>query len=55
MESVYNIAPLIKSYAVLVLVVGPLIARQIERVTIRKAAGAVLVVAGIFLISAGRN
>jgi drug/metabolite transporter (DMT)-like permease len=55
MERVSIIAPLINSYAVFVLVLAPLIARQIERVTIRKAAGAVLVVAGIFLISAGRN
>jgi drug/metabolite transporter (DMT)-like permease len=55
MERVSIIAPLINSYAVFVLVLAPLMARQIERVTLRKAAGAVLVVAGIFLISAGRN
>jgi len=30
-------------------------ARQIEKVTLRKAAGAVLVVVGIFLISAGKD
>jgi drug/metabolite transporter (DMT)-like permease len=40
---------------VFVLLLTPLIARQIERVTLRKAAGAVLVVAGIFLISTGKN
>lgn len=55
MERVSIIAPLINSYAVFVLVLAPLIARQIETVTLRKAAGAVLVVAGIFLISAGRT
>jgi drug/metabolite transporter (DMT)-like permease len=55
MERVAIIAPLINSYAAFVLVLAPLIARQIERVTPRKVAGAVLVVAGIFLISAGRD
>jgi drug/metabolite transporter (DMT)-like permease len=55
MERVSIIAPLINSYAVFVLVLTPLIARQIERVTLPKAAGVVLVVAGIFLISAGRD
>jgi drug/metabolite transporter (DMT)-like permease len=55
MERVSIIAPLINSYAAFVLVLAPLMARQIERVTPRKVAGAVLVVAGIFLISAGRN
>jgi drug/metabolite transporter (DMT)-like permease len=55
MERVSIIAPLVNSYAVFVLLLTPLIARQIERVTLRKAAGAVLVVAGIFLISAGKN
>jgi drug/metabolite transporter (DMT)-like permease len=30
-------------------------ARQIEKVTLRKIVGAVLVVAGIFLISMGRS
>jgi drug/metabolite transporter (DMT)-like permease len=55
MERVSIIAPLINSYAVFVLVLTPLIARQIERVTLSKAAGALLVVAGIFLISAGRD
>jgi drug/metabolite transporter (DMT)-like permease len=55
MERVAIIAPLINSYAAFVLVLAPLIARQIERVTPRKVAGAALVVAGIFLISAGRD
>jgi drug/metabolite transporter (DMT)-like permease len=55
MERVSIIAPLINSYAAFVLVLAPLMARQIERVTPRKVAGAVLVVAGIFLISTGRN
>jgi len=55
MERVSIIAPLINSYAVFVLILAPLIARQIEKVTWRKVAGAVLVVAGIFLISAGKD
>ena len=55
MERVSIVAPLINSYAVFVLVLAPLMARQIEKVTLRKAAGAVLVVAGIFLISMGRS
>jgi drug/metabolite transporter (DMT)-like permease len=54
MERVSIIAPLINSYAVFVLMLAPLMARQIEKVTLRKIAGALLVVAGIFLISAGR-
>jgi drug/metabolite transporter (DMT)-like permease len=55
MERVSIIAPLINSYAAFVLVLAPLMAREIERVTPRKVAGAVLVVVGIFLISAGRD
>jgi len=55
METVSIIAPLINSYAVFVLLLTPLMARQIETVTSRKVAGAALVVAGIFLISAGRD
>lgn len=55
MERVSIVAPLINSYAVFVLVLAPLMAKQIEKVTLHKAAGAVLVVAGIFFISAGRN
>jgi drug/metabolite transporter (DMT)-like permease len=55
MERVSIIAPLVNSYAVFVLVLAPLMARQIEKVTLHKAAGAVLVVAGIFLISVGRS
>ncbi|HZA55654.1 MAG TPA: EamA family transporter, partial [Candidatus Udaeobacter sp.] len=55
MERVSIIAPLINSYAVFVLILTPLIARHIEKVTGRKAAGAALVVVGIFLISLGRD
>ena len=55
MERVSIIAPLVNSYAVFVLILAPLLARQIEKVTLRKTAGAVLVVAGIFLISTGKN
>ena len=55
MERVTIVAPLINSYAVFVLLLTPLMARQIESVTPRKIAGAALVVAGIFLISAGKG
>jgi drug/metabolite transporter (DMT)-like permease len=55
MERVSIIAPLINSYAVFVLILAPLLAREIESVTVRKIVGAVLVVAGIFLISLGRR
>ena len=55
MERVTIVAPLINSYAVFVLILTPLMARQIERVTWRKIVGAILVVAGIFLVSTGRN
>lgn len=55
MERVTIIAPLINSYAVFVLILTPLIARQIEIVTRRKVAGAAMVVAGIFMVSLGRN
>ena len=55
METVSIIAPLINSYAVFVLLLTPLMARRIEKVTLRKTAGAALVVAGIFFISAGRS
>lgn len=55
MERVSIVAPLVNSYAVFVLVLAPLMAKRIEKVTLHKAAGTVLVVTGIFLISAGRN
>jgi drug/metabolite transporter (DMT)-like permease len=55
MEQVTIVAPLINSYAVFVLMLTPLMARQIESVTPRKIAGAALVVAGIFLVSFGKD
>jgi drug/metabolite transporter (DMT)-like permease len=55
MERVSIVAPLINSYAVFVLLLTPLMAKQIETITWRKAFGAILVVAGIFLISFGRE
>lgn len=55
MERVTIVAPLINSYAVFVLLLTPVLARQIESVTPRKIAGAALVVAGIFLVSAGKG
>lgn len=55
MERVTIVAPLINSYAVFVLLLTPVLARQIENVTPRKIAGAALVVAGIFLVSFGKD
>jgi drug/metabolite transporter (DMT)-like permease len=55
MERVTIVAPLINSYAVFVLLLTPLMARQIEQVTAQKIAGAALVVAGIFLVSFGKD
>jgi drug/metabolite transporter (DMT)-like permease len=55
MERVSIVGPLVNSYAVFVLLLAPFLARQIESVTARKTAGAALVVAGIFLISAGKD
>ena len=55
MERVTIVAPLFNSYAIFVLLLTPLMARQIERITGRKIAGAALVVAGIFLVSIGKD
>jgi drug/metabolite transporter (DMT)-like permease len=55
MERVTIIAPLINSYAVFVLILTPLMARRIESVTWRKVAGAAMVVAGIFMVSLGKD
>ncbi len=55
LERVTIVAPLFNSYAIFVLLLTPLMARQIERVTARKVVGAVLVVTGIFLVSLGKD
>jgi drug/metabolite transporter (DMT)-like permease len=55
MERVTIVAPLINSYAVFVLLLTPFMARRIESVTAQKIAGAALVVAGIFLVSFGKD
>ena len=55
MEQVSVVAPLINSYVVFVLLLTPLLARRIERVAPRTVTGAALVVAGIFLVSIGKN
>ena len=55
MERVTIIAPLINSYAVFVLILTPFMARRIENVTRRKVAGAAMVVAGIFMVSLGKD
>lgn len=55
MEQVSVVSPLINSYAVFVLMLTPLMARRIESIDGRKIAGAALVVAGIFLLSLGKD
>jgi drug/metabolite transporter (DMT)-like permease len=55
LERVSIVAPLVNSYTVFVSILTPFMARQIERVTVRKVAGAVLVVAGIFAVSLGKD
>jgi DME family drug/metabolite transporter len=55
MERVSIVSPIVNSYSVIVLFLAPLIARQIESVTLRKIIGAVVVVTGVVLISTGRN
>ncbi len=55
MERVSIVAPLVNSYTVFVSLLAPLMAREIERVTARKFAGAALVVAGIFAVALGKD
>lgn len=55
MERVSIVAPLVNSYSVFVLILTPVIASKLESVTRRKIAGAILVVVGVFFISAGRS
>jgi drug/metabolite transporter (DMT)-like permease len=55
LERVSIVAPLINSYTVFVSLLTPFMARRIETVTPRKLAGAVLVVAGIFAVSLGKD
>ena len=55
MERVTIVAPLFNSYAIFVLLLTPFMARRIESITGRKVAGAALVVAGIFLVSIGKD
>ena len=54
-ERVTIVAPLFNSYAIFVLLLTPFMARRIESITWRKVAGAALVVAGIFLVSIGKD
>ncbi|MGH7928708.1 MAG: DMT family transporter, partial [Candidatus Binatia bacterium] len=55
LEQVSVVAPLINSYVVFVLLLTPLMARRIESVTWRTVTGAMMVVAGIFLVSIGKS
>ena len=55
MERVSVVSPIVNSYSVFVLLLTPLMARRIESVTLRKVVGAIVVVAGVFLISIGRD
>jgi DME family drug/metabolite transporter len=55
LERVSIVAPLVNSYTVFVSILTPFMARRIETVTVRKLAGAALVVAGIFAVSLGKD
>jgi len=55
MERVSIVAPLVNSYTFFVSLLTPVMAREIETVTLRKLAGAALVVAGIFAVSLGKD
>ncbi len=55
LERVSIVAPLVNSYTVFVAMLTPFMARQIEKLTPRKLAGAALVVAGIFAVSLGKD
>ncbi len=55
LERVSIIAPLVNSYTVFVSMLTPFMARHIESITLRKLAGAALVVAGIFAVSLGKD
>jgi drug/metabolite transporter (DMT)-like permease len=55
MERVSIVAPLVNSYTVFVSLLTPFMAREIESVTLRKLAGAALVIAGIFAVSFGKD
>jgi drug/metabolite transporter (DMT)-like permease len=55
LERVSVVAPLINSYVIFVILLTPFMARRIETVTWRTAAGAAMVVAGIFFVSLGRD
>ncbi|HEY7557810.1 MAG TPA: EamA family transporter [Candidatus Binatia bacterium] len=55
LERVSIVAPLINSYVVFVLLLTPLMARRIERISWRTVTGAGMVVGGIFLVSMGKS
>ena len=54
MEQVVIVAPTFNTSSIFVIFLAPLVLRRIEALTSRKIVGAVLVVAGVFLISVGR-
>ncbi|MFQ5903878.1 MAG: EamA family transporter, partial [Candidatus Binatia bacterium] len=55
LERVTIVSPIVSSHSVFLLFLAPFLVRGIEVITSRKVVGAVVVVAGIFLISLGRN
>ena len=55
MEQVAIVAPTINTSSVFVIFLAPLVLRRIVAIASRKIVGAVLVVAGVFLISVGRS
>ncbi len=55
MERVAIVSPTFNTSSVFVLFLAPLLVRRIERITARKVAGVLVVIAGVFLISVGRS
>jgi drug/metabolite transporter, DME family len=55
MEKVSIVTPLVNTYSVFVLILAPVLARGIERITPRKVAGAFAVACGVVLISIGKR
>lgn len=53
-ENVSIVSPIVNTYSVFVLLLAPLLARGIEKVTLRKVVGALLVALGVVLISLGK-
>ena len=54
-ERVSIVSPIVNSYSVFVLFLAPLIVGKIERITPRKIVAALVIVAGVFLVTLGKD